>query len=136
MSSGIGLRSRFVGFHDKVDCLRFSVKTINTKTPKLSCPPHQTFHAHSRLFFFLKKTNRHAYCVKKPYQRFSKLKQLKNPSKLLPFVEVTQEPSSFFLLPQHAHTLSFFFMGYSSVCSASRCFHSILFLWVILLLVP
>ena len=108
------------------------MKTINTKTPKLSCPPPSDF---SRLLktFFLKKTNRHAYCVKKSYQRFSKLKQLKNPSKLLPFVEVTQEPSSFFLLPQHAQTHSFFyglffclfsfkmlpfnsfFMGYSSL---------------------
>ena len=133
MSSGIGLRSRFVGFHDKVDCLRFFSENYKYQDPKIVLPSPSDF-SRSLKTFFLKKTNRHAYCVKKSYQRFSKLKQLKNPSKLLPFVEVTQEPSSFFLLPQHAHTLSFFYGLFFCLFSFKMLpFNS--FLWVILLLV-
>ena len=43
LSAGIGLRSRFLGFHNKIDFLDFLVICINILNPKLSCPLPQYF---------------------------------------------------------------------------------------------
>ena len=43
LSAGIGLRLRFLGFHDKMDFLDFLVIFINSFNPKLSCPLSQYF---------------------------------------------------------------------------------------------
>ena len=43
LSVGIVLRSRFLGFHDKMDFPDFLVICINSLNPKLSCPLPQYF---------------------------------------------------------------------------------------------